>query len=94
MAALYVKRRAFVAEFLAGKPCELRAMSPCFGAMTCHESLARSAGGSILPDAKARAQGQTFHALCVGHHSWVTDNPKAARARGFVRSRYQETGGN
>lgn len=82
---MYVERRAFVAAFLNGRQCEGRSVIPgeCFGAMTVHESSSRAQLGSILPDAKADAQGQTFHALCVGHHDYVTDHPAWAKENGF-----------
>ena len=79
------ERRSFVAEFLPGKPCELAAVfGGCFGRMTVHERIKRSHGGAIVPGAKAEAQGQSFHALCVGHNDWVEDHPAEARRRGLA----------
>lgn len=69
-ARLMRQRRAFVADFLHGRQCEGRDVIPgdCFGVMTVHESVPRSSGAPILPGLKADAVGQTFHALCQGHH--------------------------
>lgn len=85
MARLYRLRRKFVATFLDGRPCEGRDVIPgeCFGAMSVHEAIRRSAMGAILPGPVADAQGQRFHALCAGHHSYVTDHPAWAKANGF-----------
>ena len=90
MAKVYVERRRFVAEFLRGRFCEgMNVMpGPCFGALTVHESIRRSQLGSILPDAKAKAQGQTFHALCRWHHGYVTDHPSWAVEHGFTQRRW------
>ena len=93
MTRVYVDRRAFVADFLRGRFCEgvnyhiPEFGNSCFGELTVHESIARSQSGSILPDAKAEAQGQTFHALCQGHHSWITDHPAWAVEHGFTQRR-------
>ena len=87
MAAAYVDRRAFVADFLRGRTCEMATASPCFGPMTCHESIARSQLGVITPGEKAEAQGQTFHVLCVGHHGYVTDHTPWAVEHGFTQRR-------
>lgn len=82
--ALMRERRAFVAEFLQGKRCELTGHSPCFGVMTVHEVVKRSHGGAIVPGAKADAQGQRFMALCVAHNGYVEDHPAEAKERGWA----------
>jgi hypothetical protein len=90
-ARLYVERRAFVNAFLRGKACEAIGVAPgqCFGELTVNEVLRRSAGGAIVPGPKADAQQQVFQALCVGHHSYVTDHPKWARENGFQKGRWK-----
>lgn len=51
MARLYRLRRKFVGAFLNGRQCEGRGIIPgeCFGAMTVHEAIRRSAMGEIIP---------------------------------------------
>ena len=85
MARLYRLRRKFVGAFLDGRQCEGRRVIPgeCFGAMTVHEAIRRSALGEIIPGPKADAQGQRFHALCAGHHDYVTTHSAWAKRLGF-----------
>src|SRR3989338_8244644 len=90
-AALYRDVRVpLVRRLLAERPvCEAVnvAPGPCFGELTVHESIRRSQLGSIVQDAKAEAQGQTFNVLCVGHHGYVTDHPSWAVEHGFTQRR-------
>jgi len=91
VAKLYREQRVpLVRRLLAERPrCEAVnvAPGPCFGELTVHESIRRSQSGSIVQDAKAEAQGQTFHVLCVGHHGYVTDHPSWAVEHGFTQRR-------
>ena len=91
MAKVYREARVpLVRRLLVERPaCEAVnvAPGPCFGELTVHESIRRSQLGSIVQDAKAEAQGQTFHVLCVGHHGYVTDHPSWAVEHGFTQRR-------
>ena len=88
---LSVKRRAFVAQFLADhrlcQVCRRR------GSRDVHESLRRSAGGAIIPGPKADRQGQTFWAVCRTCHDMLTsptaEERELALARGWIQSRFR-----
>lgn len=75
--ALYRQRRTLVARLLTERPvCER-----CFSARSTdvHELLSRARGGSILEE-------DNLACLCRPCHSWVTTNPAAATAEGWLRS--------
>ncbi len=75
--ALYRERRVLVARLLTDRPiCER-----CHAARSTdvHELLSRARGGSILDESNLAC-------LCRPCHSWVTTNPAAATAEGWLRS--------
>jgi len=84
--ALYVGRRAFVAETLRERPrCEIVWDANCRGrSESVHEVVKRSHGGALVPGPKADAQGQRFVAACLPCNGAVEDAPAEARRRGWA----------
>lgn len=77
----YVKRRAFVAKYLAEHTrCEF---DPCRAdSVDVHEVIRRSHGGALYPG-QAGKRPTPYAALCRHHHTWVTEHPALARAYGW-----------
>ena len=86
-------RRAFVKAFLAewqicmiDKVCEENSSILFAGlAVDVHEKIPRSAMGAIVPGEKATEQGQVFYAVCRQCHSYIHDNPKWAKEKGWLQ---------
>ena len=78
-AALYVKRRALVAQLLADRPsCEAKIAGLCTGrTVDVHELLSRARGGSILDETGLLA-------LCRACHDHVTTHPAWAEGHGLA----------
>lgn len=84
MAAEYVKRRAFVAKYLADNPlCMAHLSRDCTGiAVDVHEVIRRSHGGALYPGQEGKRETQ-YMALCRACHDLITTNPRVARAFGM-----------
>ena len=83
MAAMYVERRALVAQLLAERPvCEVRARCHGARAVDVHERLKRSRGGNILDPAQAH-----MVTACRACHDWTeAEVAKATAARMLLPS--------
>ena len=79
MQAVYRLRRALVAEMLDGAVCER--CKTC-QADDVHELKTRARGGSIL-------DRDNCVALCRPCHTWVTENPAAAREQGWLKNSWE-----
>ena len=79
MAALYVKRRALVAQLLADRPsCEAKIAGLCTGrTVDLHEPLLRSRGGKIDTPEEVLV-------LCRACHDWVHQHPAEATDLGLM----------
>ena len=80
MERVYRVRRRLVGRLLEERPvCER-----CHSARSTevHELLSRARGGSITDEANCAA-------LCHSCHAWITTNPAAATAEGWLRSQYE-----
>lgn len=80
----YVKRRKFVAAYLAGNPlCMCHLSRDCTGvAVDVHEVIRRSHGGALYPGQEGKRE-TPYMALCRACHDLITTNPLLARAFGF-----------
>lgn len=77
--AEYRQRRILVARLLTEKPWCERCLTK--RSTEVHEVLSRARGGSILDEDNCRA-------LCRDCHDWITTNPAAATAEGWLRSAF------
>ena len=55
-------------------------LSPCWGTLDVHEPAKRSQGADPLDPAQCVT-------LCRGHHGWVHDHPREAKAMGLLEGR-------
>lgn len=77
----YVERRKLVAELLEKYPVCQRCQA--WSSTEVHEILSRARGGSILdPD--------NCVALCHSCHHWITTNPLAAKASGWLKNSWEK----
>jgi len=81
MTKIYVERRKLVAEILEENPVCKR----CYAkqATEVHEILSRARGGSILDK-------NNCVALCHDCHFWITTNPAAAKADGWLKNSWEK----
>lgn len=81
MSQKYVERRKLVAEMLEHYPscqrCEVQRSTEV------HEILSRARGGSILDK-------NNCVALCRSCHHWITTNPLAAAAQGWLKNSWEK----
>jgi 5-methylcytosine-specific restriction endonuclease McrA len=81
MSQKYVERRKLVAEILEQYPscqrCEIQRSTEV------HEILSRARGGSILDK-------NNCVALCHSCHHWITTNPLAATAQGWLKHSWEK----
>jgi thymidine kinase len=82
MEEIYKERRPFVAEFLANNPrCEIFWDSNCTQrSVDVHEVIARGVGGDIVG-----GDLSNYKAVCRYCHTMITNNPKEAQERGFIK---------
>jgi len=70
---------------LRDRDCRGRTLVPdlaCLGRLDPHHLVRRSQGGSDQPE--------NLVLLCRAHHSWVHENPAAARSLGLLRHGWQD----
>lgn len=77
-----VERRKLVARLLTERPwCEAGIVGVCWGrAVDVHEILPRSQGGRIIGGGD-----DEYLTLCRPCHSWITDHPREAKEKGWLR---------
>ena len=80
MQAVYRLRRKLVADMLDGAICQRCENMP---ASDVHEVKTRARGGSIL-------DRENCVVLCRGCHTWVTENPAAAREQGWLKNSWEQ----
>jgi hypothetical protein len=87
-AALYVKRRQFVADTLSQRPvCEARWDHNCTRrSVDVHEILPRSQGGRIVG-----GDSSEYLAVCRWCHDQIETHPQEAHDRGFRRWSWETT---
>ena len=79
-------RRAFVKAYLQmNRACVVQVEGCNSLAQDIHEKIPRSAMGAIVPGEKATEQGQVFYAVCRQCHSYIHDNPKWAKEKGWLQ---------
>jgi len=82
MEEIYKERRPFVIEFLANNPrCQIFWDPSCtHKAVDVHEVIARGVGGDIVG-----GDIDNYRAACRYCHTMITNNPKEAEERGFIK---------
>jgi len=82
MEEIYKERRPFVREFLEQNPrCQIFWDPNCtLKSVDVHEVIARGVGGDIVG-----GDLDNYKAVCRYCHTMITNNPKEAQERGFIK---------
>ena len=86
MEKIYVERRELVRRLLKERSiCEIQWSLDCTGkSVDVHERVARSVGGRIVG-----GSDEEYITTCRYCHTQVTDNPKEAHSRGFIKRSWE-----